>query len=277
MNAVSFFKTRIAPTPSGYLHLGNACSFLLTAGWAKRAGAKLLLRIDDLDRERTQPRYVEDIFETLRFLQIKWDEGPQNATDYQRQWSQVHRLPFYETALQQLQSGRQVFACTCSRTQLHQVVSCQCRSRQLPLDAPNACWRLITDAGLPLAVKTMSGDTITATLPASMQSFVVRKKDGAPAYQLASLVDDEYFGIDAIVRGQDLWDSTLAQQYLAAVLQKSFFSQVLFLHHPLLMEAGGQRKLSKSAGDTSVLQMRFAGKSIAELRNIIEKWMIASG
>src|SRR5580698_8544901 len=75
---VVFRKTRIAPTPSGFLHLGNVLSFALTAGLARRSGASILLRIDDLDRERVSREYVEDIFDALNFLGIPWDEGPRN-------------------------------------------------------------------------------------------------------------------------------------------------------------------------------------------------------
>lgn len=277
MNAVSFYKTRIAPTPSGYLHIGNAMSFLITAGLAKQAGAKLLLRIDDMDRDRTQQQYVEDIFDTLRFLQIAWDEGPANYTEFENRWSQVHRLPAYETALQQLKAAGLVYACTCSRTQLQQAVNtCTCRKKRLPLDTPAASWRLITDAELALVIKTFSGETVTARLPPAMQSFVVRRKDGLPAYQLSSLIDDEYFGIDAIVRGEDLWNCTLAQQYLAQVLDKPFFGEVVFYHHPLIMDAGGHKKLSKSAGATSIRYLRGEGKTSVEIAGMIAPWMRAT-
>src|SRR5262245_28324997 len=96
---MKFVKTRIAPTPSGYLHIGTILSFSLTAGLARREGASILLRIDDLDRERVQAEYVEDIFETLRFLGIPWDEGPTDAEDFARNWSQMRRLLLYRKAL----------------------------------------------------------------------------------------------------------------------------------------------------------------------------------
>jgi len=279
MDAFSFYKTRIAPTPSGYLHIGNALSFLLTADVAKKAGAKLLLRIDDLDRARIRKEYVTDIFDTLRFLQIEWDEGPQNVAEYESDWSQVHRMHLYEAALQQLKSAGRVYACTCSRAQLQQaaIYTCPCREKRLPLDTPGASWRLITNAEQPLTVRTLAGKVITTHLPAAMQSFVVRKKDSYPAYQLSSLIDDEYFGIDAIVRGQDLWNSTLAQQYLAQVLGKTFFQRVVFYHHPLVMDAGGQMKLSKSAGATSIRHLRMQGKRREEVLKMLEHCMNAHG
>jgi len=277
MNAVAFCETRIAPTPSGYLHIGNALSFLITADLAKKAGAKLLLRIDDLDRERTQQQYVEDIFDTLHFLQVEWEEGPKNYAEYESAWSQKHRLHLYETALEQLSAEGLVYACTCSRTQLQRATTynCICRERYLPLETPNTCWRLITNTMLSLTVKTLAGETITTQLPPAMQSFVVRKKDGNPAYQLTSLIDDEYFGVDAIVRGQDLWDCTLAQQYLAQLLGKPFFQGITFYHHPLVMDAGGHRKLSKSAGATSIRHLRMEGKSREDVLKKIKCWRSA--
>ncbi|RQP14538.1 MAG: tRNA glutamyl-Q synthetase, partial [Parapedobacter sp.] len=86
-----FIRTRIAPTPSGYLHLGNVFSFALTAALAKRSGAQILLRIDDLDYTRVKREYVEDIFHTLEFLKIPWHEGPRNYREYKQTYSQTYR------------------------------------------------------------------------------------------------------------------------------------------------------------------------------------------
>jgi glutamyl/glutaminyl-tRNA synthetase len=273
MALASFNKTRIAPTPSGFLHLGNALSFIITAAVAKQSNAKILLRIDDLDRERAEKDYVEDIFETLRFLDIHWHEGPKYFAAYETQWSQIHRLSLYNAALQQLKESGHLFACTCSRTQVLKgnpdgSYSGACRNKGLPLDAPNACWRVRTDPNSKLRIKAWEGSVIEATLPRSMKDFIVRKKDGFPAYQLSSLVDDVHFGIDLVVRGQDLWDSTLAQLYLASLLQQPAFTNVTFLHHPLLEAAPGQ-KLSKSAGDTSIQYLRKEGMSKDDLYKLI--------
>lgn len=254
-----FRKTRIAPTPSGYLHAGNALNFLVTAALAERAGATLLLRIDDLDRERYRPAYVADIFETLHFLKIKWQEGPKNIADFEERWSQQHRMDLYNGGLKKLRESGRVFACTCSRTQIS---SCNCGQKKLPLDTPGASWRLITDE-TPITVKELDGNITTAPLPAEIKNFVVRRKDGVPAYQLASVVDDLHFGIDFIVRGDDLWPSTLAQHYLAKMLGEEKFAEISFLHHPLLTSATGE-KLSKSAGALSVKHWREQGYSFED-------------
>src|ERR1700733_8739016 len=120
---LKFNKTRIAPTPSGFLHLGNALSFKLTSELSEKTGAKILLRIDDLDRERVNKDYVRDVFDTLNFLEIQWDEGPRNFDEYEKDWSQIHRLGLYSKALQKLAGNNAVFACTCSRTQ---IANCNC-------------------------------------------------------------------------------------------------------------------------------------------------------
>lgn len=260
----NFSKTRIAPTPSGFLHLGNALSFIATSNFAKQSNAKLLLRIDDLDRDRVEKEYVEDIFETLQFLEIEYDEGPGNYSEFENKWSQTHRLKIYNAALEKLRDN--VYACTCSRTQM--LKDNPCRHKNLPLDTPNASWRLRTDANAILNVKTLEGNIIQSTLPHSMQDFIVRKKDGFPAYQLSSVVDDLHFGIDLIVRGQDLWDSTLAQMYLAQLLKEPAFANITFLHHPLLETAPGQ-KLSKSAGDTSIQYLRKQGMTKNDVLTLI--------
>jgi len=271
--APTFRKTRIAPTPSGFLHLGNVLSFALTAALARETQARILLRIDDLDRERVQQEYVQDIFNTLRFLEIPWDEGPADYTAYETVYSQLLRMDMYRAALQQLKEAGHVFACTCSRAQIAAIspdgaYPGTCRHKNIPLDAPNASWRLRTSPAKELRVRTLSGELIRATLPPVMQEFVVRKKDGYPAYQLTSVLDDQHFGVDLVVRGADLWGSTLAQLYISTLLPGSTFQQCTFFHHPLLLEAA-DRKLSKSAGATSIQFLRREGKRPADMYAMI--------
>jgi glutamyl/glutaminyl-tRNA synthetase len=278
MNSLPRFRrTRLAPTPSGYLHVGNVLSFVLTASLAEKTGAAILLRIDDLDRERVEREYVQDIFDTLRFLDIPWQEGPKNVDEYETRYSQVHRLDLYREALQQLVEEDAVFACTCSRMQVlnaspEGVYPGTCRDRNIPLDTPNASWRLKTGHEKELEVKTLSGSFIKATLPSNMRDFVVRKKDGFPAYQLASLVDDLHFNIGLIVRGEDLWPSTLAQLYLASVLKRDAFHECAFHHHPLLLSPEGH-KLSKSAGSISIRHFREEGLAAADVYSSISKML----
>jgi glutamyl/glutaminyl-tRNA synthetase len=253
----SFKKTRIAPTPSGYLHLGNVLSFALTAGLARQTGASILLRIDDLDKGRVSKDYIDDIFETLHFLGIPWDEGPRTFSDYEREYSQQKRLGLYRAALEQLRAEGKLFACTCSRTQVLRDspdggYAGACRDKGISLDTEGCNWRIRTGAGLPV----------------EMTDFVVRKKDGYPAYQLTSVIDDLHYGIDLVVRGEDLLDSTLAQQFLARELGRDEFRAIHFYHHLLVMDSGSE-KLSKSAGATSVRWLREHGCQPADVYTMI--------
>jgi glutamyl-tRNA synthetase len=105
-----------------------------------------------------------------------------------------------------------------------------------------------------------------------MGDFVVRKKDGDPAYQLSSVVDDLHFGVTAVVRGMDLLPSTAAQLYLASVLKEDVFLQLRFFHHPLLLDGAGE-KLSKSQGAGSLQAWREAGHSPARLLDTAARWL----
>lgn len=267
-----FNLTRIAPTPSGYLHLGNAYSFALTAAIAKNTGADILLRIDDLDRDRVEMAYVNDIFDTLNFLNITCQRGPQNSEEYKNRWSQLCRLDIYSPALDKLAQSGNLFACTCSRRQLQTPgYECWCVNKNIPLDKTGAAWRIRTDHRV-LIINTLEQGLIKSTMPADMKNFVVRKKDGYPAYQLTSLLDDAYFGIDLIVRGEDLWPSTIAQHYLASILDIKAFTESTFHHHTLLTTADGN-KLSKSAGSSSIQYLRGQGLSPAQVYAQIGRMM----
>ena len=266
---MKFAQTRIAPTPSGYLHLGNAYSFLLTKALAKKHGAKILLRIDDLDRDRYRPEYVEDIFATLDFLEIKIDQGPKNSKEMESTWSQVHRLPIYTESLAQLEQSKLTFSCTCTRSQILQIdprgiYLGQCLDRRMPLNKHESAWRINTLDADFLDYIDYPATPKSALIPEEASCYVVRKKDLLPAYQLSSLLDDLHFGVDLIVRGQDLFPSTLAQLDLTRILGKEEFAKTTFYHHPLL-KGPDQSKLSKSAGAYSIRQLRQDGKTLADL------------
>jgi glutamyl-tRNA synthetase len=268
---LSYNRTRIAPTPSGYLHIGNVLSFAITAELARRSGASVLLRIDDVDRERTEKRYVQDIFNTLNFMEIPWGAGPSSLEEFEAGYSQMHRLPLYNSALLNLRNSGQLFACNCSRAQVAAAGTKgypgTCRDRGIPLDAENVNWRLRTD-DRQLSMKQLNGTHTVSQLPDEVRDFVVRKKDGFPGYQLSSLVDDLHFGIDMVVRGEDLWASTLAQLYLSALLPPNTFKDIVFHHHRLLTADSGE-KLSKTAGDISVQFLRKEGKSKSDIYTAI--------
>lgn len=240
-------RTRIAPTPSGYLHIGNAVNFVLTWRLARRHGGKVLLRIDDLDPQMCAPDFVDDIFETLVWLGIDWDEGPRSPSDLADTWSQRHRVPLYHAALDELRRGGHVFGCTCTRKQIAEHAHDgrypgTCLDAGLDLDATDVAWRF--------------ADPSVHELPYP----VVRQKSGLPAYQIASIVDDVHFGITHVVRGMDLRPSSGVQRLLASVIAPlRSFAEVTVIHHDLMTGADGT-KLSKSQGAWGVREMRHAGQ-----------------
>lgn len=250
----------MAPTPSGYVHAGNAVNFLLTAAMARSLGAELRLRIDDLDAERIRPVFIDDIFVTLDWLGIGWTAGPLDRRDHERHFAQKERVPLYLERVALLKEQGDLYACTCTRTKLRRT-PCDCRRHGLPFDRREAVWRLHLPPDAVVRMKSFSGDPVLLTPAALMPDPVIRQRmdlGGRPSYQVASLVDDAEHGTTFIVRGHDLLASTACQLYLADRLGLEGFTGVRFLHHPLLLDESGG-KLSKSAGARSILSMRGEG------------------
>ena len=294
------FKTRLAPTPSGFLHLGNGASFVATWALARAYKGQILLRIDDLDAERMRTEYVDDIFRTLDWLGLDWDEGPFSTEDFTKNWSQHLRLGAYEKALQDLQKTGDLYVCNCSRKDIRErstngLYPNTCRQNRLNPSAEmsnyekNTAWRVVveTDKWInfkkiekidPLSIngifdkKTVFPQHFDVNLSTQMGDFIVRQKNGLPSYQLASLVDDAFFDINFIVRGEDLWESTAAQIFLAERLNVSNFLDTTFWHHPLIVAENGS-KLSKSEGAASLLALREAGHSAAIVVREAAKWL----
>lgn len=223
--------SRIAPTPSGFLHLGNALNFVITWLEVRKAGGKLRLRIDDLDPLRCRTEYLDDIFETLEWMKLPWDLGPKSTEDHRLHYSQGLRRERYLEATRYLLASGRAYVCQCSR-QTFKEQSCLCRDRAFRFDPLSTVVRVRGGAG-----RIELGD------------FTIWRREGIPAYQLVSLIDDLDHGINLIVRGEDLRASTEAQIYLASLLSEDFraerFMRVRFIHHPLITGPMGQ-KLSKS-------------------------------
>ena len=266
-------KTRIAPTPSGYLHPGNLANFLFTAALVPVDG-ELLLRIDDLDRGRFRSEYLSDIFRVLEELSITVTEGPESPTDFTAAWSQVLRMPLYQTALDTLAGHPLLFACRCSRKELtagHHPYGCL--SEEVRFDAPNAAWRLktheLTDR---VIIERLIGPAAAIDLHQLAPHIAVRRRTGAPSYQLASVVDDLHFGVTTVARGVDLLTSTATQQVVAELLGRGeAFSKITFVHHPLMLDGAGG-KLSKSSGSQSQ-PYPLTAPNLALLRSTVATWL----
>ena len=239
--------SRFAPTPSGFLHHGNALNFILTWTLVRVAEGKIHLRIDDLDTDRTKTLYVEHIFRVLEWLGLDWDEGPFSVAEFETAFALKHRLAYYEEAKQTLLKHPLAYACECSRKEIMAqsskgIYPFTCKEKNLPLHVNTTALRVHVNPAVceeaPRVAKEM-GD------------FIVWRKEGLPAYQLASLMDDWRMGTTLIVRGEDLHLSTLAQRYLAHLMRAPSFLEAKVLHHPLLLDEAGE-KLSKSARSSPV-------------------------
>lgn len=266
--------TRIAPTPSGLLHAGNAVNFLLTAAIAERVGARLRLRIDDLDAERMRPAFVDDIFASLRWLGVAWHDGPRDRHDHERRFSQHLRITRYQEALDVLKEQGDLYACGCSRADLKRG-ACACRMKSLDFRAPESAWRLRLPADGLVRLLPLFGTERWLSPGMHMVDPVLRQRGelgGRPAYQIASLVDDVDQGVTHIVRGVDLLPSTLCQLHLAERLGLDAFLRVRFVHHPLIADANGA-KLSKSEGAEALKSMREAGRSPDALRDKAQRML----
>ncbi len=237
--------TRIAPTPSGFLHGGNRLNFQTTADLADALGARLVLRIDDVDAARYRREYVDDIFTTLQDMGITWHSGPCDADDFEQHWSQRRKTEYYGHELTAARDrGLPVYACACSRTQQRGPATggCVggCRDQHLALVTGETALRI----AIPTDTMVQVGDT-TVDLASRMGDFVVWRRDGLPSYQFVSVIEDRDLGVTHIVRGEDLLHSSAAQIHLAAWLNASGVAGATYVHHGLVTDAAGM-KLSKS-------------------------------
>ena len=251
-------RVRLAPTPSGFLHAGNALNFIINALCARlHPQGEILLRIDDLDTDRKQPTYVTDIFDSLDWLGITWDLGPANAADFEKNWSQVQFLADINPVLEAMANNNTVFACNKSRKDLISLAGeypDEFRKQGFTLYEPDVAWRADTPLSFPLPC------------------FIVRRRDGIPSYQTASVALDSKFDITHIIRGEDLRASSEAQYWLAEKSGWQHFKNVKICHHPLLRDAAGN-KLSKSAGAASLREKYRRNESPVLFFQQAAKWL----
>ena len=238
-------KGRFAPSPTGRMHLGNVFSALLSWLSAKSQGGTWLLRIEDIDPQRSKQEYAELIMDDLHWLGLDWDEGP---------YYQSERGDIYEHYLKQLTDNGLTYPCYCTRADIlatqapHEsdgrvVYKGTCRNLAPGVKTGPAAIRMkVPSEGKGILSFTDGHYGMqTIDLTTHCGDFIVRRKDGAWAYQLAVVVDDALMGINEVVRGCDLLLSSPLQIYLA---QQLGFAPPHFTHLPLLCNKQGQR-LSK--------------------------------
>jgi glutamyl-tRNA synthetase len=260
---------RLAPSPTGAQHVGNARTYLIAWLSARSQGGRVVLRIEDIDSPRVKPGSAEQACDDLRWLGLDWDDGP---------IVQTQRLSHYEAALQQLQLRELVYPCTCTRTDVERASSAPHLDHEGPVypgtcvgntvaDAAHFggvphCWRLRLPSASPAFVDGFRGPT-HIDLRTVGGDFVVWKAPnrpgttGTPAYQLAVVVDDSAQGVTEVIRGDDLVSSTPRQLLLYELLG---LRPPRFVHVPLVVGPDG-RRLAKRHGDTRLAALRDAGVS----------------
>ena len=247
--------TRFAPSPTGYLHLGHIVNAIYTWGLARALGGRVLLRVEDHDRIRSKPEFIDALLEDLDWLGFTADAGREPLL------RQSERDEIYRTALERLRARGRVYACDCSRTDIGgERYGGRCRDRGLR-EEPGRGVRVRIDAGPVTALDLLNGPM--QHVPSEQcGDLLVKDRDGYWTYQFAAAVDDWQHGVTLVIRGADLESSTGRQVALARLLGRH--EPPIFLHHPLILDAQG-RKLSKSAGDTGVRELRARGMTAADV------------
>ncbi len=270
--------TRLAPSPTGALHLGNARTFLVNWALARQRGWKIVLRIDDPDGPRIKEGAADEAIELLQWLGLDWDEGP---------YFQRRDLSAYRAALAKLAQRGDIYACRCTRRQIEAASLSAPHGDEHELRYPGTCRpegpgvvddRLLAEANVAWRICVAEGETAFVDAFAGVQShdvqasvgdFLVGTKAGLPSYQLAVVVDDARQGIDQVVRGDDLLRSTSRQILLYDRLGLGLAPT--YTHLPLVLGEDGKR-LAKRHGDSRLLHYREHGVGAERILGLLGEW-----
>lgn len=271
----SSYRGRIAPSPTGYLHLGHARTFWVAQERAAATGGVLILRNEDLDRARCKPEFVSAMLQDLRWFGFQWQEGPDIGGPF-GPYNQSERTAMYREALEKLERTELIYPCVCSRKDLQSAAHAPhaeddnepiypgtCRElRKADVEHRKFCWRFRVPDGE--TVSFVDGNLGAQQFVAGKDfgDFVVWRTDDVPSYQLACVVDDASMQITEVVRGADLLVSTARQLLLYRALGLPI---PYFYHCPLMMDESGVR-LAKRHDALSLRRLRDEGKSPAALR-----------
>jgi glutamyl/glutaminyl-tRNA synthetase len=275
--STSTYRGRLAPSPTGFLHLGHARTFCVAQQRALAAGGVLILRDEDLDPDRSRQHFRQAMLEDLRWLGLHWQEGPDVGGPF-GPYTQSKRQSLYRDAWRRLQAAGWLYPCRCSRKDLAQAMQAPhddegiypgtCRPTKDLLgggDTPaGANWRFRVPQGE--AVEFVDGHFGPQRFTAGQDfgDFLVWRRDDLPSYQLAVVVDDDAMRITEVVRGADLLKSTARQILLARALG---LPSPAWYHCDLLLDERGER-LAKRHDALSLRSLREQGKRPDELLHI---------
>ncbi len=280
------YRGRLAPSPTGYLHLGHARTFWAAQQRAKIFGGELILRNDDLDSTRYKMEFVDAMIEDMHWFGFEWREGPDMGGPF-APYKQSERMDFYRAALGKLRAGNFIYPCTCSRKDIQAAVTAPhasedeviypgtCRGKRDECDVmreadTGSSSRSTRHAALRFRVP--DGETISfidenlglqkSIAGKDFGDFVVWRNDGVPAYQLACVADDAAMQITEVVRGADLLVSTARQILLYRALG---FVVPKFFHCELILDDKGER-LAKRHDVLSLRTLKEQGNTPEQIR-----------
>lgn len=281
------YRGRIAPSPTGYLHIGHARTFWVARERVRMHGGELILRNEDLDTMRCKPEFIDAMVDDLRWFGFEWNEGPDCGGAY-GPYQQSARLEVYRHAFDKLKSQGSIYPCICSRQDVLRSASAPhaqdeeaiypgtCRDRtvkdfdSLALpggEANQICWRFRVPDGATISFTDCFFGVQDYVAGRDFGDFVVWRHDGIPSYQLAVVVDDAAMLVSEVVRGADLLVSTARQILLYEALA---FHPPSFYHCPLVTDENGVR-LAKRHAALSLRALREAGSHPGDLRR---QWIV---
>lgn len=249
-------RTRFAPSPTGYLHVGGARTALFSWLYAKKMGGQFILRIEDTDRERSTDASVNAILESMQWLGLDYDEGP---------FYQTHQFPRYKEVIQQLLNSNHAYYCHCSRERLNELREQQMADKEKP--RYDGCCRdkkLVAAENTVVRFKNpLEGDVIIDDMVKGqvvinnreLDDLIIERSDGTPTYNLTVVVDDWDMKITHVIRGDDHLNNTPRQINILKALAAEL---PVYAHVPMILGDDGKR-LSKRHGAVSVMQYKEEG------------------
>lgn len=271
-------RTRFAPSPTGRMHLGNLWIAFLNWLWTRQQGGTIILRMEDIDKDRCHPSYAEGILKDLAWMGLDYDEGPEGTYAY-GSTVQSRRYDIYGKILSEMEKKGHIYPCYCSRSRIHQVLSAphegenrpvydgHCRNlseKERKAMTKPPCWRVAMEEGNTTFSDLFFGN-VTRHLKKGADDFVIRRADGLVAYQLAVSIDDGAMGVTHVFRGNDLLDSTPYQVFL---MEKLGYQPPVYGHLPLLTDKKGIR-LSKRQQGITIEELRNRGYSPEDLMGLL--------